>query len=81
MRVSLEDVMKCLQCGRSVRRRDTLLMFSRKVGENVRLCRDCQVGAYMDELKDGNMDLGLDVKLRVKDIFTGITKDGTDRRG
>ena len=74
--MSLDDVVKCEMCRRTMRKADSMVMVSKK-GRSVLLCRDCQLKYYMRELSDLNP--GLDVKLRVSEFSKNI-KEGIDGR-
>jgi len=68
--MSLNDIVRCEKCRRTCRKADTLI-----VGGH-RLCRDCQVKHFINEVKGQ----GLDVKLKVMDFANSI-KEGKDGRG
>lgn len=68
-----DDILVCRQCRRTVKRKDTLIIQDQKQKKEIRLCRDCQMAFYIDELKrvgvGGALQSG--VKIWSKDIKNG----------
>lgn len=75
----MEDIVRCEKCGRTVLRKDTLIRFDRGRNRKIRLCRDCQLGFFIKELKDSKQ-LSLDAKLEIMDLGKGIKNNGIDNR-
>ena len=64
------DLYQCDMCHRTVRRKDTLILYNRLKRRKYRMCRDCQLRYYMEELKDLNPSL--DIKLKASSFYKDI---------
>lgn len=71
------DLYRCDMCRKSVHQKDTLVLYNREKRQHNRLCRDCQLKAYMNELHEKNP--AIDIKLKTMEYFKNI-KDGIDGR-
>ena len=71
------NLYRCDLCRKSVRKNDTLVLYNKEKKRQLRLCRDCQLQVYLDELKEENP--GVDISLKVEDWSKNI-RDGIDNR-
>ena len=73
--MNTSNLLECNMCKRTVYRKDTLIIQSPK--GPIRLCRDCQLKYYLEEMKEKHPGMNIGLKqlgVNKNDLFSGAER-------